>query len=145
MHFSSVAQSCLTLGIAMDCIMPGIPVHPQIPELTQTHVHWVSYAIQPSYPLSSPSPPAFNLSPPQGLFQGVSSSFFFSFVFISWRLINLQYCSGFCHTLKWISHGFTSRSPLPPPSPPDPSRSTQFTRSECLSHASNLGWWSLSP
>ena len=53
--------------------MPGFPVHQQLPELAQTHVHLVSDAIQPSYPLSSPSPPAFSLSQQQGLFQGVSS------------------------------------------------------------------------
>ena len=58
----------------MDCSMPGFPVHHQLPELTQTHVHWVSDDIQPSHPLSSPSSPAFNLSPHQGLFQWVSSS-----------------------------------------------------------------------
>ena len=57
----------------MDCSTPGLPVHHQLPELTQTHVHRVSDAIQPSYPLSSPSPPAFNLSQHQGLFQWVSS------------------------------------------------------------------------
>ena len=58
-------------------------------------------------------------------------------------------CSEFCHTLKWNSHGFTCvphpDPHLPPPSPPDPSRSSQCTRSERLSHASNLGWWSVSP
>ena len=59
---SSVAQSCLTLHDTMDCSMPGLPVHHQLPELTQTHVHHVSDAIQPSHPLLSPSPPAFNLS-----------------------------------------------------------------------------------
>ena len=53
--------------------MPGLPVHHQLPELTQTHVHRVGDAIQPSYPLLSPSPPALNLSQHQGLFQGVSS------------------------------------------------------------------------
>ena len=58
----------------MHCSTPGLPVHRQLPEFTQTHVHWVSDAIQPSHPLSSPSPPAFNLSQHQGLFQGVSSS-----------------------------------------------------------------------
>ena len=57
----------------MDCSMPGLPVHHQLPELTQTHVHQVSDAIQPSHPLSSPSPPALNLSQHQGLSQGVSS------------------------------------------------------------------------
>ena len=54
--------------------MPGFPVHRQFPELAQTHVHRVGDAIQPSHPLSSPSPPAFNLFQHQGLFQGVSSS-----------------------------------------------------------------------
>ena len=58
----------------MDCSMPGFPVHHQLPELAQTHVHQVGVAIQPSHPLLSPSPPAFNLSQHQGLFQGVSSS-----------------------------------------------------------------------
>ena len=72
-QFSSVAQSYLTLCDPMDCSMPGLPVHHQLPEFTQTHVHWVGDAIQPSHPLSSPSPPAFNLSQHQGLFQWVSS------------------------------------------------------------------------
>ena len=57
----------------MDYSMPGFPVHHQLPEFTQTYVHWVSDAIQPSHPLSSPSPPAFSLSQHQGLFQWVSS------------------------------------------------------------------------
>ena len=73
-QFSSVAQSCLILCDPMDCSMPGLPVHHQLPEFTQTHVHWVGDAIQPSHPLSSPSPPALNLSQHQGLFQWVSSS-----------------------------------------------------------------------
>ena len=72
--FSLIAQSRLTLCDPMDCNMPGLPVHHQLPELAQTHVHWVGDAIQPSYPLSSPSPPAFNLCQHQGLFQWVSSS-----------------------------------------------------------------------
>ena len=59
--FSSAAQSCPTLGDPMDCSTPGLSVHHQLPEFTQTHVHRVSDAIQPSHPLSSPSPPAFNL------------------------------------------------------------------------------------
>ena len=71
---SSVPLSCLTLCNPVDCRMPGFPVHHQLPELAQTHVHWVSDAIQQSYTLLSPSPPAFNLSQHQGLFQGVSSS-----------------------------------------------------------------------
>ena len=58
----------------MECSTPGLPVHHQLPEFTQTHVHWVSDAIQPSHPLSFPSPPTFNLSQHQGLFQWVSSS-----------------------------------------------------------------------
>ena len=69
---SSVTQSCPTLWDPMDCNTPGFPVHHQLPELAQTHVHWVSDAIQPSHPLSSPSLPAFNLSHHQGLFQWVS-------------------------------------------------------------------------
>jgi len=73
-QFSSVAQSCPTICNPMACRMPGLPVHHQLPELTQTHVHRVGDTIQPSHPLSSPSPPAFNLSQHQGLFQWVSSS-----------------------------------------------------------------------
>ena len=73
-QFSSVAQSCLTLCDPMDCSMPGFPVLHQLPKLAQTHSNWVSDAIQPSHPLSSPSPPAFNLSLHQGLFQWVNSS-----------------------------------------------------------------------
>ena len=73
-HFSSVAQSCPTLCDLMDCSTPGLPVHHQLPELAQSYVHRVGDAIQPSHPLSSPSPPAFNLSQHQGLFQWVSSS-----------------------------------------------------------------------
>ena len=68
------SQSCLTLCDAMDCSMPGPPVHLQLMEFTQTHVHWVGDAIQPSHPLSSASPPSFNLSQHQGLFKWVSSS-----------------------------------------------------------------------
>ena len=140
-QFSSVAQSCPTLCNPMNRSTPGLPVHHQLPEFTQTHVHWVGSAIQPSHPLSSPFPPALNLSQHQGLFKWVSSShqlakvlefqlqhqsyqwtprtdllyffiiffheefyfiyLFFPFIFISWRLITLQYCSGFCHTLTW--------------------------------------------
>ena len=70
---SSVTQSCSTLCDPMDCSTPGLPVHHQLLELTQTHVHWVGHAIQPSHPLLSPSPPVFNLSQHQGLFQWVSS------------------------------------------------------------------------
>ena len=65
---SSVAQSCLTLHIPKNCSTPGFPVYHQLQEFAQTHVHWVSDAIQPSHPLLFPSPPAFNLSQDQGLF-----------------------------------------------------------------------------
>ena len=72
-QFSSVAQSCPTLCDPMNCSMPGLPVHHQLPDFTQTHVHWVSDAMQPSHPLLSPSPPALKLSQHQGLFKRVSS------------------------------------------------------------------------
>ena len=64
-----LVQSCPTLCDPIDCSMPGFPVYRQLPEPTQTHVHHVGDAIQPSHPLSSPSPPIFNLSQHQGLFQ----------------------------------------------------------------------------
>ena len=73
-QFSSVTQLCPTLCDSMNRSMPGLPVHHQLPESTQTHFHWVGDAIQPSHPLSSPSPPALNLSQHQGLFKWVSSS-----------------------------------------------------------------------
>ena len=74
MSFSSVTQSCPTPCNPMDCSIPGFPVHHQLPEPTQTHVHWVSDAIQSSHPLSSPSLHTFNLSQHQSLFKRVSSS-----------------------------------------------------------------------
>ena len=74
-QFSSVAQSCPTLCDPMNHSMPSLPVHHQLPESTLTHVHWVGDVIQPSHPLSSPSPPALNLSQHQGLFKWVSSSY----------------------------------------------------------------------
>ena len=72
-QFSSVAQLCPTLWDPMNHSTPGLPVHHQLLEFTQTHVHWVGDAIQPSHPLSSPSPPAPNPSQHQGLFQWVNS------------------------------------------------------------------------
>ena len=72
-QFSSVTQSWPTLRDPMICSRPGLPVYHQLPEFTQTHVHWVGDAIQPSHPLSSPSPPAPNPFQHQGLFQWVSS------------------------------------------------------------------------
>jgi len=65
---SSVSQSCLTLCDLIDCTMSGFPVRHQLPERAQTHAHQVGDAIQPSHPLYSPSPPAFNLSQHRGLF-----------------------------------------------------------------------------
>ena len=74
LQFSSVAQSCPTLCNPMNRSTPGLPVHHQLPESTQTHIHWVGDAIQPSHPLLSLSPPALNLSQHQDLFKWVSSS-----------------------------------------------------------------------
>ena len=73
-NFSSVQLLQLFVTPWTACSTPGLPVHHQLPEFTQTHVHWVGDAIQPSHPLSSPSPHAFNLSHHQGLFKWVSSS-----------------------------------------------------------------------
>ena len=73
-QFSSVAQSCLTPCDPMHCSTPGLPVHHQPPEFTQTHVHWVGDAIQPSHPLSPPSPPALSLSQHRGLFHQLFAS-----------------------------------------------------------------------
>ena len=73
-QYSSVTQSWLTLWDPMNRSTPGLPVHHQLPEFTQTHAHWVSDVIQPSHPLSSPSPPAPNPSEHHSLFQWVNSS-----------------------------------------------------------------------
>ena len=73
--FSSVAQSCPTLCDPMNRSTPGLPVHHQLLEFTHTYIHWVGDAIQPSHPLSSPSPPSFNLSQQQGLFKWVITSY----------------------------------------------------------------------
>ena len=73
-QFSSVAQLCPTLCDPMNRSTPGLPIHHQLPEFTQTHVYWASDAIQPSHSLSSPSPPAPNPSQHQSLFQQVNSS-----------------------------------------------------------------------
>ena len=74
LQIRSDTQSCPTLYHPMNCSTPGLPVHHQLPEFTQTHVHKVSDTIQPSHPLSSPSPPAPNPSQHQSLFQWVNSS-----------------------------------------------------------------------
>ena len=92
-QFSSVTQSYPTLCNPMDWSTPGFPVHHQLPELAQTHVHRVRDAIQPSHPLSSASSPAFNISQHQGLFQWVSSSHQVAKVLE----FHLQ-----CQSLQWI-------------------------------------------
>ena len=73
LQFSSVSESCPTLCDPKDCSTPGLPVPHQLLEFTQTRVHWVSDAVQPSHPMLSPSPPAFSLIQHQGLFKWVSS------------------------------------------------------------------------
>ena len=103
-QFSSVAQLCLTLCNSMDYSTPGFPVH-QLLELAQAHVLQVSDAIQPSYPLSSPSPPALNLSKHQGLFQWVQNTItcICADVTVSWR-ISISSVAQLCLTL-WDPHG----------------------------------------
>ena len=78
----SVTQSCLTLCDPTGCSMPGFPVLYHLPEFVQTHVHWVGEAIESSHPLSSPSPPAFNLSQHQGLWWKIVVTIF-------WRTVNM--------------------------------------------------------
>ena len=104
-QFNSVAQSCLTLWDSMDCSMPGFPVHNQLPELAQTHVHWVSDAIQPSHPLSSPSSPAFNFAEHQGLYQRVSSLHQLTKILgIQLQLQSFQWKFGISN-IQWIFKG----------------------------------------
>ena len=95
-QFSLVTQSCPTLCNPTDCSTPELPVHHQLPELTQTHVHRVGDAIQPSHPLSSPSPPVFNLSQHQ-----VLCSILFHFSKTTSLLHNMNF------NLIWIFLGFT--------------------------------------
>ena len=111
-QFSSVAQSCPTLCDPMDCSTPGLPVHHQLPEFAQTHVHWVGDAIQPSHPLSSPSPPAFSLSQHQGLFQWVSWNWV-AFASGGQSIGALALASVFpMHIQDWFPLGWTSRISL---------------------------------
>ena len=97
----SVAQSSLTLCKPMSCRMPGFPVHLQLLEPAQTHVHQVSDAIQPPHPLSSPYPPTFSLSQHQGLFQWVGSLHQLA------RVLELQHQS-FQWILDWSPLGLTA-------------------------------------
>ena len=98
-QFSSVAQSCLTLCDPVNRSTPGLPVHYQLPEFTQIHVHWVSDAIQSSHPLVSPSPSVFNLSHNQYLFKWVSPSHQVA------KVLELQHLS-FQYTYK-LTKGFS--------------------------------------
>ena len=81
LQFSSVAQLCPTLCDLMDCSTPGFPVHHQLPEFTENHIHWVGNVIQPSHLLSPPSSPAFDLHQHQGLFKWIRWPKFWSFSF----------------------------------------------------------------
>ena len=107
-QFSSVTQLCLTLCDLMDYSTPGLPVHHQLLEFIQTHVHWVGDATQPSHPLSSPSPVAFNLSQHQGLCKWVSSSHQVAKVLYTWYIHAMRYHSGLklkgilTYTRTWI-------------------------------------------
>ena len=100
--FTSVAQSCLTLCDPMDCSMPGLPVHHHLPEFTQTHVHWVSDTIQPSHPVSSLSPPIFNLSHHQGLFKWVSYSHQVAKVFSLNISLSSEYSGWNSFRIDWL-------------------------------------------
>ena len=106
--FSSVTQSCLTLCDPMNCSMPGLPVHHQLPEFTQTHIRQVGDAIQPLHPLSSPSPPVPNPSQHPGLFQWVSSLHEVAKVLE----FQLQHQSFSINTQDWSPLGWTGWSSL---------------------------------
>ena len=114
--------SLVRLCDPMNRSTPGLPIHHQLLESTQTHVHWVSDAIQPSHHLSSPSPPALNLSQHQGLFKWVSSSHqvakvlevFLLFFFFTWNTVssfffffNFTILYWFWNILTWIHHRYT--------------------------------------
>ena len=98
-QFSSVTQLCPTLCDPMHRSTPGLPVHHQLPEFTQTHAHWVGDTIQPSHPLLSPSPPAPNPSQQQGLFQWDNSSHEVAKVLE----FQLQYHCNHCQKPLWSS------------------------------------------
>ena len=109
-QFSSVAQSCLTLCDPVNRGMPGLPVHHQLPEFTQTHAHWVGDAIQSSHPLSSPSP-APNPSQHQGLFQLIKYWVQFPVLYSrSSFIVYFKYSSVYMLTPKLLIYP----SPLPP-------------------------------
>ena len=153
----SVIQLCPTLFDPMDCSLPGSSVH----GISQARIlQWIAI----SYCRGSSWSMAWNCISSVSCIgwwillplhhtnhktivhpkwnQAMCTLNFFSFIFISWRLITSQYCSGFCHTLKWISHGLTCvphpEPHLPPPSSFHPSGSSQCTSPKHLSHVSNL-------
>ena len=107
----SVAQLCLTLCDPMDCSTPGLPVLHCLPEFTQTYVHGVSDAIQPSHPPSSPSPLAFNLSQHQGLSQWVSSSHQAAKVLELQLQLTTQIFGSHCTLCLWIPLYYMSLDP----------------------------------
>ena len=119
-QFSSVTQSCLTLCNPMNRSTPGLPIHHQLLESTQTHVHWVRDAIQPSHPLSCPSPPVPNPSQHQGLFQWVNSShevakileFQFQHQSFQWTPRTDLLCTYCVHTTKYFKSSLDSKSYL---------------------------------
>ena len=100
-QLSSVAQSCLTLCDPMNRSTPGLPVHHQLPGFTQTHVHWVSDALQPSHPLLSPSPPAPSPSQHQSLFQWINSSHEVAKV-LEFQLQHLHNKIHYCCCTVWV-------------------------------------------
>ena len=135
-QFSSVAQSC-PLCNTVDCIKPGFPVHHQLMELVQTHVHpSTSDAIQTYHPLPSLLL-LYSVFPSTRVFSFFSIYFYQLeanyFTILQWFLSYIDM------NQPWIYVYSPSRCPLPPPSLPDPSGSSQCTRPEHLSHASNLG------
>ena len=101
-QFSSVAQSCPILCDPMNRSMPGLPVHHQLLEFTQTYVHWVGDAIQPSHPLLSPSPPALNLSQNQGPLKWVSSSHQVAKIWVPIQNIFSQEIFFFSVDIYWV-------------------------------------------
>ena len=116
-HCCSVTKLCPTLCDPMDYSTPGFPVHHQLPEFTQTHVHSVSDAIQPSHPLSSPSPPTINLSKHQGLFKWVSSLHQVTEV-LEFQLQHQSFQYIFIHTYFSLLHIYSNFSQcLSSPSP----------------------------
>ena len=116
-QLSSVTQSCPALCDAMSCSTPGLPVQHQLPEPTQTHVHWVGDAIQPFHTLLYPSPPALNLSQHQGLFKWISSSHQVARI-LEWQIVLFLIAHvcfhwfGLLLPLPWSHFSFCTRTAL---------------------------------